>query len=520
MASIRPHKPRKYLFRNPISYLGGLLAGMGTLLVLLAMLMELSIKSPGPYFGIFTYIVFPGLIIFGGAVVLFGMWRESKRRRRAGTPEARPYPAIDLNDPIHRRRFAIAGTAFSLLFVFLTFAVYNGIQVTESVPFCGSTCHTPMMPEATAYEHSPHARVACVECHVGSGAGWYVHAKVNGMRQLFGVMFNTYDRPIPTPIKGLRPARETCETCHWPKKHWGSQLYQRPLFLYDEKNTPEQISMLIKTGGGEGAYGAGIHWHMAIGNKVTYVAEDDHLQEIPWVKVTRTDGSSVEYFRTEKRVDPETLATLKKHDMDCMDCHNRPAHDFDTPDIAVDRALAASVISPTLPWVKTLAVETLSKDYPTREAAHDGMRKAVMDFYAQKYPDVSVARVVEIGKLADALGTIYDGSVFPEMKVSWKTYPSNLGHRNSAGCFRCHDNKHVSADGKVLISECKACHTTPQRGPQSGMGESMTTTEKDWHPWQTPEKHLAVEKHKEILCHECHLAGRKPKTECNECHSH
>ena len=514
-----PKRTRSYLYRNPISYAGGLFVGVGTLLILLSMLMELSIKTPGPYFGILSYIVFPGIVLFGVMLFLLGMRQESLRRRRAGTTEARPYPALDLNDPIHRKRFVIVGGALATLFLFLTFAVYNGIQVTESVTFCGSTCHTPMQPEMTAYQHSPHARVACVECHVGSGAGWYIHAKVNGLRQLAGVVFNTYDRPIPTPVKGLRPARDTCEACHWPAKRWGSQLYQRPHFRYDESSTPEQISMLVKTGGGEGAYGAGIHWHMAIGNQTVFVAEDSHLQEIPWVKVTRTDGSSVEYFRTEKKVDSATLATMTKHTMDCMDCHNRPAHNFDTPDIAVDRALAASVMSPTLPWVKSLAVETLSKEYATRDQAHDGMRKAVTAFYAEKYPDVSAARGTDITKLADALETIYDGSVFPEMKVSWATYPSNLGHRNSAGCFRCHDGKHVSPEGKTLISECKACHTMPQRGPQSGMGEAMATTEKDWHPWQTPEKHLAIEKHKNILCHECHLAGRKPKTECNECHS-
>jgi hypothetical protein len=513
-----PKRARTYFYRNTISYLGGVLVAIGSLLVALAMLMELSIKSPGPYFGIFTYIVFPGVIVAGLAVVLFGMWRESLRRRRAGSPEARPYPAVDLNDPVHRRRFAIAGVAFSGLFLFLTFAVYNGIQVTESVSFCGSTCHAPMAPEATAYAHSPHARVACVECHVGSGAGWYVHSKINGMRQLAGVIFDTYDRPIPTPVKGLRPARDTCESCHWPQKRWGSQMYQRPHFRYDEKSTPEQITMLIKVGGGEGAYGSGIHWHMS--NKVTFVAEDTHLQEIPWVKVTHADGTSVEYSRTEKPVEPSMLATLKPHEMDCMDCHNRPAHSFDTPDIAVDRALAASVISPTLPFAKSLAVETLSREYPSVEAAHGAMRKSVSSFYAEKYPDVSAARGGDIGEMADALQGIYDGNVFPDMKVSWKTYPSNLGHRNSAGCFRCHDGKHVSQDGKVLTAECTACHTAPQRGPQTGMGEPTVTAEKDWHPWQTPEKHLAIAKHKEILCHECHLAGRKPKTECNECHSH
>ena len=513
-------RPRGGLWRNWVSYVGGLLAAVGLVLMALGLLMQFSVKQPGPYFGIFTFLLFPSLILGGIVVFFLGMLLESRRRRRTGKAEARPYPALDLNDPRQRAKFRILAIAGMVLFIALTFSGYNGFLLTESVGFCGNTCHKQMGPEMTAYEHSPHAKVPCVDCHVGGGAGHYVQSKMNGVRQLADVAFGTYDRPIPTPVKGLRPARETCEECHWSEKNWGSQLYQRPHFRYDEKSTPEQITMLIKTGGGKGAYGAGIHWHMAVENEVTFVATDDHLQDIPWVRVKRTDGSTTEYARTEKPVDAATLATLKKHTMDCMDCHNRPAHDFDTPDIAVDRALAAGVISATLPWVKSVSVEALSKEYAGRDAAHDAIKNAVTSFYAEKYPDVSAARGADIDKLATGVIDIYDRNVFPEMNVSFKTYPSNIGHRNSAGCFRCHDGKHVSPDGKLLVSECKACHTMPQRGPQSGMGEAMATSDQDWHPWQPSQKHIDVAKHKEIQCYECHLNGRKPKTECNECHSH
>jgi hypothetical protein len=277
--------------------------------------------------------------------------------------------------------------------------------------------------------------------------------------------------------------------------------------------------MLIKTGGG-GEAGAGIHWHMELANEVTYATEDDALQDVPWVRVKRTDGSITEYFRTEKRVDGDALAKLPKRTMDCMDCHNRPAHTFEAPDIAVDRALFAGTISQTLPYVKSLSVDSLARDYPTRDAAHDGIRKDVTAFYAEKYPDVATARAADIEKLVDGLIAIYDRNVFPEMKVSWKTYPNDIGHRNSAGCFRCHDGKHVSAEGKEIPSECTSCHTQPQRGPQTAMGQMMQVTEKDWHPWVIPEKHLEIEQHKNIQCYECHVTGRRPKTECNECHSH
>jgi hypothetical protein len=374
-----------------------------------------------------------------------------------------------------------------------------------------------MEPEYKTYLSSPHARVACVDCHVGEGATWYIHSKVSGVRQLMAVITGSYSRPIPTPIKGLRPARETCQRCHWPEKSWGSQLYQRPHFRYDEKNTPEQISMLIKTGGG-GENGAGIHFHMFLDNEVTYVAEDEHLQEIPWVEIKRRDGSKTTYFRTEKKVAPEMVATMQKHVMDCMDCHNRPAHDFEPPDIAVDRSLAAGTIATTLPFVKSVAVDALAREYPSREAAHTGLKREMTAFYAEKYPDVVTDRAVDLDKAVAAVTAIYDRNVFPEMKVSWNTYPSNIGHRNWPGCFRCHDGKHVADDGKVLISECKACHTEPRRGPQSGMGEAMATTAKDWHPWEIPEAHLAIAKHAQIQCYECHMAGRRPKTECKDCH--
>ena len=508
------------LWKNWISYFGGLLVASGLVLIVLGLLFQFTLKHPGPYSGLFTFVLFPMIVMGGIAVVLFGMLLERRRRKRAGDKDARPYPAIDLNDPKQRARFRIVTLAGMVVFVLVSFSGYHGYVLSESVGFCGNVCHTQMGPEMTAYQQSPHARVPCVECHVGGGAGYYIKAKMNGTRQLADVLLGTYDKPIPTPVKGLRPSRETCEECHWSEKNWGSQLYQRPHFRYDEKSTPEQITMLVKTGGGKGAYGAGIHWHMAVENEVTYVALDDRLQDIPWVRIKRGDGSTVEYSRTEKPVSAAKLASLPKHEMDCIDCHNRPAHDFEVPDIAVDRALAAGVFSSTLPYVKSLSVDTLSKEYDSRGAAHDSMKNAVMTFYAQRYPNVSATRGTDIDQLVAGLDAIYDRNVFPEMHVGFTTYESNIGHRNSAGCFRCHDGKHVAPDGKVLVSECKACHTAPQRGPQSGMGEAVATGDEDWHPWQAPQKYLDVKQHKHVQCYECHLDGRKPKTECNECHNH
>ena len=341
------------------------------------------------------------------------MWRESRRRRRLGTTEALPFPAVDLNDPRQRRRFVFLAMAGSVLVVILAFSGYNGFLLTESVGFCGSTCHAQMGPEMTAYQHSPHARVACVECHVGGGAGSYVASKANGIKQLAGVVFHTYDRPIPTPIKGLRPAKETCQECHWPEKAWGTALYRRPHFRYDEKATPEEISMLFKIGGGQGAYGTGIHWHMAIQNEVTFVADDDHLQSVPWVSVKRPDGTTTEYFRKSNPIDPATVATMTHHTMDCIDCHNRPAHAFQTPDLAIDKALAVGVIPASLPYVKSLSVDTLAREYSTRDFAHAEMDKSVRGYYAEHYPEVAATRAADIAKLVEGLDGIYDSQRVP-----------------------------------------------------------------------------------------------------------
>jgi len=371
-----------------------------------------------------------------------------------------------------------------------------------------------MEPEFTAYQESPHARVPCVDCHVGSGASWYVKSKISGARQVIAVTFGTYPKPIPTPIENLRPARETCEECHWPAKFFGTQLKQIPHFRYDEKNTPEQISLGIKTGGGSGELGesAGIHWHMITENKATYIALDNKLQDIPWIKATRTDGTEDEYISLDYKGDPKEFATREKKEMDCMDCHNRPTHIYEPPEAAVDKAMASHLISRTLPWVKKVVVDALVVEYPTREKAHEGLRTDIATFYRNRYPDVYKSRKADVEKAIDTAINIYNHSVFPDMKVNWKTYASNIGHRNWPGCFRCHDGRHVAKSGKVLTTECSICHTMPERGPLAPLGTMMPGPKMAWHPMSLEGKHART------LCSNCHSAGYRPPNNCAECH--
>ncbi|MDH3384259.1 MAG: cytochrome c3 family protein, partial [Deltaproteobacteria bacterium] len=285
-------------------------------------------------------------------------------------------------------------------------------------------------------------------------------------------------------------------------------------FRYNEQNSPEQISLGIKTGGGSGELGenAGIHWHMITENKVHYIAIDRQQQDIPWIRSSRTDGTEDVYITTDYTGDPAELSSREQQEMDCMDCHNRPTHIYEPPEAAVDKAMASYFISRTLPWVKKVVVDALVVDYPSREEAHEGLRTEIATFYRNKYPDVYEARRSDVEKAIDTAINIYNHSVFPEMKVNWKTYASNIGHRNWPGCFRCHDGKHVAKSGKVLTTECATCHTMPQRGPLSPLGAMMPGSKLPWHPMDLEGKHSR------ILCSNCHSAGYRPPIDCAECH--
>jgi len=507
-------KQAKGLYRNAVSFFGAYVAIISVFLILFSLLLQFSFKSHSPYIGIFSFMVFPAFFTLGAILFLYGMRRESIRRRRHGVDEALPYPQLDLNDPATRKKFSFAVIGGSFLAIFLAFVSYHAFLYTETTSFCGQLCHTVMEPEYAAYQGSPHARVPCVDCHVGSGASWYVKSKISGARQVIAVTFGTYPTPIPTPIENLRPARETCEECHWPAKFFGTQLKQIPHFRYDEKNTPEQISLGIKTGGGSGELGesAGIHWHMITENKVHYIPLDRQQQDIPWIKATRTDGTEDEYISLDYKGDPKEFATREKKEMDCMDCHNRPTHIYEPPEAAVDKAMASHLISRTLPWVKRVVVDALVVEYPSREKAHEGMRADIASFYRNRYPAVYKARKADVDKAVDTAINIYNHSVFPNMKVNWKTYASNIGHRNWPGCFRCHDGRHVAKSGKVLTTECTICHTMPERGPLSPLGSMMPGPRMEWHP-------MALEgKHARTLCNKCHSAGYRPPNDCAECH--
>jgi nitrate/TMAO reductase-like tetraheme cytochrome c subunit len=508
------------LYRNSMSYFGGLITVGTAILIIFAIIGELTIIQPSPYVGIITYLVLPGILFQGVVLVLWGMRREAVRRKKEGAAQQLPYPRLDLNDPRHRKRFGYGLISGSVLLLVLGWVGYNGYLFTGSVTFCGKVCHGVMKPEYTAYTHSPHARVACVDCHVGSGASWYVQSKLSGARQVIATTFNTYDRPIKTPIEHLRPARETCEQCHWPEKFFGAKLQQIPHYRYDEENTAEQMSLLLRTGGGNPEHGnnAGIHWHMVTANRVTFAAADQQRQVIPWIRAEARDGTVRVYKAENSKLTDDEIAALPKREMDCMDCHNRPSHAFPPPEGSVDHALSVGEIAEDLPWIKRVAVDAISAQYASSDAAKTGIRNAIEGFYRENHPKLMGERKADIERAVTVATSIFERGVFPEMNVNWTTYPNNLGHRSWPGCFRCHDDRHVAEDGRRLSTSCTLCHTMPQRGERVPLGDVLPESDRDWHPWEMPSKTVAVEGHDNLLCHDCHSAGFRPRKTCVDCH--
>jgi len=293
---IAPVRKTPSLFRNYLS-LGAAAVALACLAsIVLLFLIEVTGRRSSPYIGIFAWMLLPGVLVLSLVVVFVGAVRERRRRRELSRAGVTSYPTIDLNDP-RRRKVFLVFAAFAVVFVSISaFGSFQAYEATESVAFCGQTCHTVMKPEFVAFQNSPHARLECVACHVGSGAKWYVKSKLNGMHQLYSVTFGTYTKPIKTPVENMRPARDTCAHCHWPDKNWGRQLKVINNYAYDEKNSLRQIRMLINVGGASPTGRmSGIHWHMNLANEITYLATDERRQVIPWVQSKDSNGNVTVY---------------------------------------------------------------------------------------------------------------------------------------------------------------------------------------------------------------------------------
>ena len=492
---------------NWISAIGAVIAVVMAFLTALFMLISIVAGINNPYLGIFIYMVLPPIFIFGLALIPLGMWRQWVRTRRGVVEEAMQWPYIDFNKRSHRNAFMIFTVGTVIFVVGGAVLSYEAYHFTESVQFCGTTCHAIMEPEHTAYQNSPHARVPCSECHVGSGAGWYTKSKLSGLYQVYATIAKVYPTPIPTPVKNLRPAQETCEHCHWPQHFFGAQQKQFNHFKYDSTNTHWPITMLIKTGGSDPKTGqiAGIHWHMNIGFKVDYIPRDERRQDIPWIRVTDESTGKSEIYQDETNpLTPEEIAKATPRTMDCMDCHNRPSHIYRSPDYSIDAALLTSMVPVSLPDIKRVAVEAMAVVYGTSDSAMAGITERITEYYRSNYPDSFEQFKDRINTAIEGTQRAFSINIFPAMKVRWSEYPNNIGHFANAGCMRCHAGNHKNEAGVAVTRDCNACHTiTSQGGAElaqtTGSGGGMEFV----HPVDIGDAW------KEMGCYECH-SGVQP----------
>lgn len=491
------------IFYNPLSIGGAALASVALLTIAFLTLVETLQADAPAYIGIISYIVLPVPLLLGLFLIALGAWRERRRLRR-GQPASRLAFSIDLGVPRQRAALTLFAGVTATVLLFTAYGSYRAFEWTESVAFCGTTCHSVMEPEHTAYQNSPHARVKCVDCHVGSGAGWYVRSKLSGAYQVYAVLAGVYPRPIPTPIQNLRPAQETCEQCHWPSHFSAEKKYVNTYFKSDEENTRWTIGLLMKIGGGSDERGpaGGIHWHMNIANEITYVATDSQRQTIPYVRAkNRRTGEVTEYLAADAEGDLASFRDRTGPPMDCIDCHNRPSHIYRPPARIVDASMAHGRISTVLPRIREKAMEVLKQAYTTTDAAMDSIALLLKEFYAAEYPGMPAAQQVLLDSATAELQRQFRMNFFPTMKVRWSVYPNNIGHMTDLGCFRCHDGNHRSPDGRVISKDCNSCHTILFQGAEI----QPQTLSLAGLPFEHPED--IGEGWNEMNCVECH-SGR------------
>ena len=439
------------LTQHWLSLVGGALLATALISWLFVLPLQIRGHVANPYVGIVVFLVLPAIFFTGLILVPIGIYL-SKRQIREGLAEV----VVDRRKALQRLAWFFGITTF-LNVLIGTQITYRAVEHMETPQFCGASCHT-MAPEFAAYQNSPHSRVECVECHVAPGAAGWISSKTSGIRQLYETVLKTSPRPIPSALESNRlvTARKTCENCHWPQNFSGARLRLFNKYADDEANTRSETVLLMLVGGNRFS---GIHAaHFGPGVRIRFATADAARQTIPRVEYRNTNTGDVRTF-----VSPETQAdsaekALPEFDMECVDCHNRPTHTFDLPERAMDKALSLGDIPVNLPYIKKKSVELLKTNYATSAEAAAKLPTSLVDFYRQNYPDLYAARSQDIYQAGQAVLAIYNRNVFPDLKVTWGTYPNNLGHTDFPGCFRCHDGSHTTGDGKTITQDCNSCH--------------------------------------------------------------
>jgi hypothetical protein len=456
--------------RSKISVVGIAMVGVLLPVLLVMMLLDLQGLISAPYFVFLIHLVIWPLCGLGILLIFLGLFFSRKNEEDIGL-YALEYIQEQLARPgrfVRVRKLIYLAIISTLLTVFvLGITSYQGFVYTESVGFCGVFCHRVMEPQYVTYRNSPHSSVRCVQCHLdGEGQALLKRSKLSGVKQLFATATDSYSRPIVTPLSSLRPERGNCIGCHRPEKFSGDRLYVRKKFLPDEENTQVQTVMLMRVGSGgyQGHQMGGIHWHTSEDFEVFYRHIDQEREKIVEVIMTGPDGSRRVY--REPPVAGQETATAgsaralagEVRKMDCIDCHNRPAHIFLLPAEAIDQKMLTGAIPLSLPYIKRQALEAVTGEYETAEIALRSISQSLTSWYRDNHLGQTAAEQELLTQAVRGAQQAYKENVFPGMNIGWGTYRSQLGHTDDNGCFRCHGRLQDESTGKTLVADCHACH--------------------------------------------------------------
>jgi nitrate/TMAO reductase-like tetraheme cytochrome c subunit len=461
---VNPLKWFPRFWQSKISTVGVAITTMSGLLLVGAIAADFASMGLNVYATALFFLVTPIFFIGGLLLIPLGLILKHRSDLKHGRAQTSGIVREVLSRPRVRRTLYVLGGATVLNVAIVAIAGSKAMSYMETAEFCGTLCHDIMEPEYVAYQRSAHSRVACVECHIGPGASWAVRSKLDGLRQVWHAFRGDYSRPIHAPVHHLRPARDTCEQCHRPDKFHGNRIFARAHYAEDEDNSLSLNVLTLRIGGRNVLTGEyeGIHWHVGADTQVRYEALDDKREKIGKVQVLKGGTVVAEYLPTGEDASGEAQEVREVRVMDCVDCHNRPTHQFDgSPNQALDIGFSEGILSAETPFLKAMALPLLENVERSREGAEKEYEAELRAAYAREHPDLTLSDE-QYEAAAAGLAALYRRNIWPRMKIGWDTYPTHIGHAGALadvrGCFRCHDEKHATSEGKVLSQDCELCH--------------------------------------------------------------
>ncbi|GBE57808.1 hypothetical protein BMS3Abin01_00733 [bacterium BMS3Abin01] len=491
---------------NPLTLIGSVIAGFNLGLMVLLLVINLASARPSPYADLIILLILPVFVLAGVTLIIIGIVRQ-RRRRQAGVAEGSRLLVIDFNDSRQRTWVILVSISFIILTLIYAFAMYQGYEFVESDYFCGQACHSVMGPEYTAHAGSYHAQVECSACHVGSGTNYFLISKFRGVNQLSELLLDSYSRPIPVPLTDLRPSKQICGSCHAPETQLTAIQEERTFYLSDAGNTPWKIDILFKVAGGsvETDNLSRMHWHSSVASEIDYATADPRREDIPWIRAVGLDGQQTIYFAKGSKSREQVPAGARTFEMDCNDCHNRTGHDFSPADKIINGLINTGSVDPSLPGLKSVASKTLDGTYATQDDGVKAIDTTITEYYRKSHPEVYASKKEKIENSIEAIQDAYRQNYNPAMRASWKDFPDNSGHMYTMGCFRCHDDNHVSSDGKVLSKDCSVCHLLLEERVEAAPGQVTLTNDPYPHPVDIGDSY------RDKYCSDCHgpSAGRE-----------